>query len=66
MKKITLFTTGLMLLLATSAFCQDIHYNYDKEADFSSSRPTNGSRSREQQIQMPSRTKTSNRRWNRS
>ena len=35
MKKITLCTLGLMFLLATSAFCQDIRYNYDKDADFS-------------------------------
>ena len=35
MKKITLFTPSVMFLLATSAFCQDIRYNYDKEADFS-------------------------------
>jgi Domain of unknown function (DUF4136) len=35
MKKITLCTMGVMFLLATSAFCQDIRYNFDKDADFS-------------------------------
>ena len=35
MKKITLSMMGVMFLLATSAFCQDIRYNFDKDADFS-------------------------------
>lgn len=35
MKKITLFKIGLPFQLATSAFCQNIRYNYDKDADFS-------------------------------
>ncbi len=35
MKKFALFAMGVMFLLAASAFCQDIRYNYDKDADFS-------------------------------
>jgi hypothetical protein len=35
MKKITLCMMGVMFLLTTSAFCQDIRYNFDKDADFS-------------------------------
>jgi Domain of unknown function (DUF4136) len=35
MKKITLFTLGLIFLPASSGFCQDIRYNYDKGTDFS-------------------------------
>jgi Domain of unknown function (DUF4136) len=35
MKRVTLFTMGLMFQLAVNAFCQDIRYNYDKDADFS-------------------------------
>jgi Domain of unknown function (DUF4136) len=35
MKKITFFMTALVFLLATSAFCQDVRYNYAKDVDFS-------------------------------
>ena len=35
MKKMMLFTMGLMFQLAASALCQNIRYNYDKDADFS-------------------------------
>ena len=35
MKKVTFLSVGLILLAATSALCQDIRYNFDKDADFS-------------------------------
>lgn len=35
MKKMAFLSVGLFLLAATSALCQDIRYNYDKDADFS-------------------------------
>jgi len=34
MKKLSLFTIGAILLLAGSAFGQDVRYNFDKNADF--------------------------------
>lgn len=34
-KTVTLFSMALVLLLAKSAFSQDVRYNFDKDADFS-------------------------------
>ena len=35
MKRISLFAMALSLMMATSALCQDVRYNYDKDTDFS-------------------------------
>jgi hypothetical protein len=35
MKRISFFSLALSLMMATSALCQDVRYNYDKDTDFS-------------------------------
>ncbi len=35
MKRISFFSMALLLMMATSALCQDVRYNYDKGTDFS-------------------------------
>jgi hypothetical protein len=35
MKRISFFSMALWLMMATSALCQDVRYNYDKDTDFS-------------------------------
>ena len=35
MKKMAFLSMGVLLLAASSALCQDVRYNFDKEADFS-------------------------------
>jgi Domain of unknown function (DUF4136) len=35
MKKMAFLSMGLLLLAGTSVLCQDIRYNFDKDADFS-------------------------------
>ena len=35
MKKMFLLAMGVLVLAASSALCQDVRYNFDKEADFS-------------------------------
>jgi len=35
MKRISLFAVALSIMMATSALCQDVRFNYDKDTDFS-------------------------------
>jgi Domain of unknown function (DUF4136) len=35
MKRVSFFSLALSLMMATSALCQDVRYNYDKDTDFS-------------------------------